>query len=381
MTEKLYYIDSYIKDFEARVLSVSEKGKAFAVVLDKTAFFPEEAGQSADSGYINGAKVLAVTVKDGIIEHTVDKPLTVGETVFCRIDFAERFDKMQNHTAEHIVSGLFHKLFGLNNVGFHLGCDEVTIDLDGVLTREDLDRVELLANRAIYENIKVEAIFPSAEELPAMDYRSKLELTENVRIVNIGDYDSCACCAPHVKMTGEIGAIKLLDFMKHRGGIRIRMLAGERALFDYRDKFKNIQEISAMLSVPQSNTAEGLRAYINGAMQTEYKLKGALSRIVELEAERIEPTDKNLVVFLKDLSLDEARELVNLAHHKVSGILVVLVGEENSYKYVMASENLDMREVVKAANTALSGKGGGKPPMMQGSFCATLKDINEYFAK
>lgn len=381
MTEKLYYIDSYIKDFEARVLSVSEKGKAFAVVLDKTAFFPEEAGQSADSGYINGAKVLAVTVKDGIIEHTVDKPLTVGETVFCRIDFAERFDKMQNHTAEHIVSGLFHKLFGLNNVGFHLGCDEVTIDLDGVLTREDLDRVELLANRAIYENIKVEAIFPSAEELPAMDYRSKLELTENVRIVNIGDYDSCACCAPHVKMTGEIGAIKLLDFMKHRGGIRIRMLAGERALVDYRDKFKNIQEISAMLSVPQSNTAEGLRAYINGAMQIEYKLKGALSRIVELEAERIEPTDKNLVVFLKDLSLDEARELVNSALHKVSGILVVLVGEEKSYKYVMASENLDMREVVKAANTALSGKGGGKPPMMQGSFCATLKDINEYFAK
>jgi alanyl-tRNA synthetase len=288
---------------------------------------------------------------------------------------------MQNHTAEHIVSGLFHKLFGLNNVGFHLGCDEVTIDLDGVLTREDLDRVELLANRAIYENIKVEAVFPTADELPSMEYRSKLELTENVRIVNIGEYDSCACCAPHVKFTGEIGAIKLLDFMKHRGGVRIRMLAGERALLDYRDKFKNIQEISAMLSVPQSNTAEGLRAYINGAMQTEYKLKGALSRIVELEAERIEPTDKNLVVFLKDLSLDEARELVNLALHKVSGILVVLAGEENSYKYVMASENLDMREAVKAANAALSGKGGGKPPMMQGSFCATLKDINEYFAK
>ena len=381
MTEKLYFKDAYIKEFTAKVLSVSERGGKFAVVLDKTAFFPEEAGQSADRGCIGEISVVAVYENGGVIEHVTESPINVGESVLCRLDFSERFEKMQNHTAEHIVSGLIHKLFGLDNVGFHLGREEVTIDVNGVLERADLDRVETLANQAVFENVEVVSSFPSPEKLSEIEYRSKLDLTENVRIVTVGEYDTCACCAPHVARTGEIGLIKLLDFMKHRGGTRIRMLAGSRALLDYRDKFKNIQEISAMLSLPQSESAEGLRAYMSAAMQTEYKLKNALLKIIELEADRIEPTDKNLVVFLKDLSLDEARELVNKALHKVSGVLVALVGEENNYKYVMASEKLDMREVVKAANAALSGKGGGKPPMMQGSFCSTLSDINEYFAK
>lgn len=381
MTEKLYYEDSYIKSFSARVLSVSEKDGKYSVILDKTAFFPQEAGQSADSGYIGGGRVYAVSERGGIIEHIVDKPLSVGDAVDCEIDFEERFDKMQNHTAEHIVSGLFHKLFGLDNVGFHLGRDEVTVDLNGILTREDLDRVELLANNAVFENIHVETVFPSAGELCSLEYRSKLELTENVRIVNIGEYDSCACCAPHVRRTGEIGLIKLLDFIKHRGGIRIRMLAGRRALLDYREKFSNVAEISAKLCVPQNETAKGLRAYMDSSAEREFEYKRALSRIVELEAEKINPTDGNLVCYLDGVSLDEARDLVNIALPKVGGVLVALVGEEGNYRYVMASEGADMREICKSANSALSGKGGGKPPMMQGSFAATLSKIKEYFSE
>lgn len=381
MTEKLYYEDSYIKSFSAKVLSVSEKDGKYSVILDKTAFFPQEAGQSADSGYIGGGRVYAVSERGGIIEHIVDKPLSVGDAVDCEIDFEERFDKMQNHTAEHIVSGLFHKLFGLDNVGFHLGRDEVTVDLNGILTREDLDKVELLANNAVFENIPVETVFTSALELCSLEYRSKLELTENVRIVNIGEYDSCACCAPHVRRTGEIGLIKLLDFIKHRGGIRIRMLAGRRALLDYREKFSNVAEISAKLCVPQNETAKGLRAYMDSAAEREFEYKRALSRIVELEAEKINPTDGNLVCYLYGVSLDEARDLVNIALPKVGGVLVALVGDEGNYRYVMASESADMREICKSANSALSGKGGGKPPMMQGSFAATFSEIKEYFSE
>ena len=381
MTKKLYYDNPYLKSFTAKVVSVSEKNGKYVIALDKTAFFPEEAGQSADTGYINGQPVLSVFERDGIIEHTVDKPLSVGDEVSCTINFDERFDKMQNHTAEHIVSGLFHKLYGLDNVGFHLGRDEVTVDLNGVLSREELDRVELLANRAVFENIPIEKLFPSAEELKLLEYRSKLDLTENVRIVNIGEYDSCACCAPHVRSTGEIGLIKLLDFMKHRGGIRIRMLAGERALNDYREKFSNALEISSLLCVPQNETARGLRAYMASASEREFALKRALSRIVELEAEKINSTDSNFVCYLDGLSLDEARELVNIALPKVGGVLVALVGNEGNYRYVMASENADMREICKSANSALSGKGGGKPPMMQGSFAATLSEIEDHFLK
>ena len=205
MTEKLYYISAYTSKFSATVVSFFTEGDKLLAVLDKTAFFPEEGGQSADTGMIGGACVIDVTERDGIIYHTVDTPLTVGETVECTIDFAERYEKMKCHTAEHILCGIMHKLYGAENIGFHLGDDVVTFDVSPVLTRADLDRVEDIANRIIAENVDVVASFPTREELCALEYRAKLDLTENVRIVSIGDYDKCACCAPHVEKTGEIG--------------------------------------------------------------------------------------------------------------------------------------------------------------------------------
>ncbi len=378
-TEKLYYKDAYIKEFSATVVSSYEKNGRFAVVLDKTAFFPEEGGQSADNGNINGVEVVDVREIDGVIEHFVDEPLEIGKVVECSISFCERFGKMQCHTAEHIISGLIHSLFGFDNIGFHLGKDYVTLDVNGILDRCDLDRIEDLANEAIYKNIPVSIAYPSSDELSSLEYRAKLDLTENVRIVNIGDYDSCACCAPHVGFTGEIGLIKILDFMKHRGGTRIHMLAGNRALMDYREKYKNILAISGMLCVPQNLTAEGLKTYIESASQTELELKSAYSRIVAFEAEKIRDVANNYVLVLEKGNINDAREIVNLALSRVPGVLTVLLGTDGDYKYVMASENRDMIKTVKEANAALCGRGGGRPPMMQGSFSATLKDIERFF--
>ncbi len=378
MTEKLYYKDAYIKDFTSTVISVTDKGDYYAVVLDRSAFFPEEGGQSADTGIINGVAVFDVQEHDGIIYHYTKAAPKLG-IADCHIDFAKRFDKMQCHTAEHIICGIIHSLWGFDNVGFHLGEDDVTLDINALMDREMLDKVEDMANEAVYKNLPVTTVFPAVEELSELNYRSKLDIKENVRIVNIEGYDSCACCAPHVARTGEIGLIKMLDFEKHRGGVRIHMLAGSRALKDYREKYRNIQAISAKLSVPQHNTAAALGEYMSTAAKNEYELKGALTASVKREAKAVMPREGNLVRYLPALGINEAREFVNIVMPRIKGVTLVLVGEENNYKYIMASESTDLKTALTAANKALNGKGGGRAPMMQGSFAASLDAIEKFF--
>jgi alanyl-tRNA synthetase len=213
------------------VLTVTPLESGFDVILDRTAFFPEEGGQSADTGKIGDAQVLYVYERDNIVHHITDKSPLLGNNKCC-LDFQDRYEKMQLHTAEHILCGILHKKYGYDNVGFHIGDDVVTFDINVVLSREILDEVEDEANAVVYSNIKVDTFFPKADELEKLNYRSKLDITDNVRIVQIGDVDACACCAPHVSATGEIGLIKMLHFEKHRGGTRIWMSAGYRALAD-----------------------------------------------------------------------------------------------------------------------------------------------------
>lgn len=378
MTDKLYYKDAYIKEFCANILSVKKAENGFDAVLDKTAFFPEEGGQSADTGTIGSSRVLDVYEKDGVVHHILDtEPTEI--MVNCKIDFDERFEKMQCHTAEHILCGIIHKLFGLDNVGFHLGDDEVTFDVNGVLDRAQLDRVENLANEAVFSNIKVESIFPSKEELSHIEYRAKLDITEGVRLIKIGDVDSCACCAPHVSYTGEIGMIKILDFMKHRGGTRIWMVAGKRALFDYRKRYENIKKISGYLSTPQSDVADTLETYISDSENTKSALKNARLKIAELNAEAIEKKEGSAVFLLPDFSIPELIAFSNIANKKIGGITVALSGCEGDYKYVISSNSVDLRAISKDINSALSGRGGGRPEMIQGSFGATLEMIKKYF--
>ena len=378
MTRKLYYEDAYIRNFSAEVLSVTECDGGYDVVLDSTAFFPEEGGQSADTGKIGTAEVYDVFEKDGIVHHLTKTAPEIG-SLECTIYFDPRFEKMQCHTAEHIVCGIIHKLYGFENVGFHLGADEVVFDVGGILTREDLNRVELLANDAVFANLAVTTSFPSSEELSTMEYRAKLDLTENVRIVSIGDVDSCACCAPHVARTGEIGMIKLLDFMKHRGGTRIWLVAGRRALLDYRTKYENILRISALLSAPQADTADTLEKHIKDTEELKNRLKHTRVALAESEANAMPDANKNAVCILDNYSFDELRAFVNAYKNRVGGITVAISGADGEYKYILASETVDLAKEIKTINAALLGRGGGKPGMVQGTFLTTAEKIKECF--
>lgn len=381
MTEKLYYIDAYISQFSATVLSCEGAGDRYETVLDRTAFFPEEGGQYADTGYIENVRVLDAREKDGVIYHITSEPITVGATPQCRIDFDVRYEKMQCHTAEHILSGLIHKHFGLDNVGFHLGDDYVTMDISGVLTRAELDEIEREANEAVYKNVEITTAFPKPSELSALDYRAKLDITENVRIVNIGDVDSCACCAPHVARTGECGLIKILDTEKLRGGLRMYITAGRRALAYFRMLFTSAGDISKQLSVPKEEIALGV-AKLGEALADEraafknYRLASARSRAAE-----VAHTDGNLVLHLPDLEGDELRIFASEAASHVGGILVALGGSEGCYKYVIASGTTDLRAASRDVNSALGGRGGGSSSMIQGTFAAPLSEIERYFAE
>ena len=380
MTEKLYYVDAYINEFDATVVDQYVDNGKTVIVLDRTAFFPEEGGQSSDTGFIGDARVIDVREKDGIIRHFVDKPLNKGEIYSCKIDFADRFEKMQCHTAEHIISGAIKRLYGFDNVGFHLGATEVTMDINGYLTREQLDEIELIANRAVFDNVPIKTYFPNSEKLRILEYRSKLDLTENVRIVEVEGYDICACCAPHVAYTGEIGLIKILDFEKHRGGLRINIAAGYRALRDYREKYSNVLKISAIFSEPQATVAKAAEGFNSSYEELKSRLKMAGINNARLEAKFIENTDDSLVCHYPDMNMDELREFVNCAKEKVGKILVALTGKDGDYKYIMTSAHIDLAPIYKQINGALSGRGGGRDNMIQGSFTTDFESISKYFS-
>lgn len=378
-TVRLFDKDSYIQTFDATVLSCEQYESGFAVVLDQTAFFPEEGGQSADGGTLEGVHVLDVQEKEGVIVHYTDAPLEIGVRVRGQLDFETRYQKMQIHSGEHIVSGLMHRKYGYNNVGFHLG-GEITMDFDGELTREQLNEIEDQANRIIYENVAITAEYPSAEVLAATMYRSKLELSENVRLVTIGEYDVCACCAPHVARTGEIGLIKLLDAIRYKGGMRIHFLAGSAALAHYRKTWQDVASISAMLSVKQSEVVEGVRKK-DAEIEKRSALISSLRRqLLDYKIAALEETEGNLCIFTDDPDMLSLRLLVNAGVPKCTGICAAFFGNDtDGYRYIMGSASRDLKTLSKQINAALGGKGGGSAQMIQGSCTAAEQVIREYF--
>ena len=379
MTEKLYYKDAYMTEFDAVVISCAELEGGYDILLDRTAFFPNEGGQYSDRGMLGSVRVLNVTEKEGVIHHHTESPIAVGTSVHGAVDFDERYEKMQCHTAEHILSGLIHKYHGLNNVGFHLGADDVTMDISAPLTREELDKIEALANEVVYKNIEVIDSFPSPEELKNIDYRSKLDFTDNVRIVKIGEYDSCACCAPHVKHTGEIGLIKILDFSKLRGGIRIHITAGRRAVRYFRECYKHISAVSASLSVPKNEIGEGVEKLLCELASVKAEYSSYRISVMERAAESVSNTEGNAVFVFRDAATDELIAFSNKAIDKISGILVLLSVKDGDYKYVISSRTVNLREKIGEINKSLLGRGGGKPNLVQGSFACDYNKIFEYF--
>ena len=276
MTLKLYENNSYIKEFTATVLSCAEQNGKFLVTLDKTAFFPEGGGQAPDKGFINNIAVLDVQENGEEVVHTLEKPLNALEEVSGKIDWALRFSRMQNHCAEHILSGVIHKLFGYNNVGFHMNDSLVTFDVSGTLTPENIEQVELEANRAVFENAEITAFYPTAEEFETVDCRSKIELKEGVRLVNVKGFDTCACCAPHPDRAGEIGLIKIVNFYSFKGGTRIEMVAGSLALADYSYLHNAAKSIMKQLSAKREEIAESVEKLGADLAAARFENKGLL---------------------------------------------------------------------------------------------------------
>ncbi len=385
-TVKLYETDSSAFSFHAIVLGVVPYQGGYGIVLDKTLFFPEGGGQAGDIGSLS-YRDTAFSVRDtrivsGEILHITDAPIPVGEVVAGELNIALRKRRMQCHSGEHIVSGIVHALFGYENVGFHLGDDDVTLDFNGVLTREELLHVEHLANAAVYADLPIEVSYPSPGELASLAYRSKLELTEGVRIVRIPGIDTCACCAPHVARTGEIGEIKLLDFSHYKGGVRVHMLAGVAAWEDHHARYLAALEISHLLSLKQNEIVGGVSALL-ARCDTLRGEVGALRRsVVALRAEALSFSVGNRILTADGLDAEALRELVTLAVKKTDGIVIGLLGEDGSgYRYIIGAEASPLRTLVREYNAALSGRGGGRDTMVEGTFRASLAEIRAYFAK
>ena len=377
-TEKLYYIDSHLFDFEATVLDCRKTEKGWAAILDRTAFFPEGGGQPADTGFIASIPVTDVQEQGGEILHFCGEAPPMGAHLPCRVEREQRLVRMQNHSGEHIVSGLAHELYGCENVGFHMGEDCMTIDFDRELSWQQLMEVETLANRAVRENLPVLCSFPEGEVLQTLEYRSKLDLTENVRIVEIPGIDRCACCAPHVERTGEIGLIKILDAERHRGGVRLSLCCGMLALKDYRVKQENIAAISQALSAKRQETAEAVSRLLTEQQKNKERIAALSMELARLKAEDCPATEGNLCVF--DNVLDEValRELVNLLMEKCGGIAAAFSGsDETGYRYIMGSRRVDLRRCAKEINRLIDGRGGGKPQMIQGSAAAGAEHIRQ----
>ena len=379
MTEKLYDKDSHIKEFTARVLSCRKEGERWAVTLDRTAFFPEGGGQGADTGFLTDSRVLDVQEDSGEILHFVDSPLKEGESVTGVLDWEQRFRRMQNHSGEHLLSGLVHARYGYRNVGFHLGDGDVTVDFDGELTRSQLEELESAVNRAIAENVSVTCWYPPKEELAALDYRSKLDLTENVRLVRFEGYDLCACCAPHVSRSGEIGSLRILDHMRHRGGIRLHMLCGLDAMEDARARYLVTVAISGLLSVPQLETPKAVRRVLGELEETKQALAESRRQILQMKADAMPETDGNLCLFEAEMDMLSLRELVNAGMARCGGICAAFVGSDGDWKYIIGSRIKDLRSMAKEINAAIGGRGGGRPEMIQGSCSASRQQIETYF--
>lgn len=380
MTDKLFYKDSFTKSFHATVISCEPDGDRYQAVLDRTAFFPEGGGQYADTGKLGGVNVLDVQEKDDRVIHYIDGPLTVGEEVYGEIDWKLRFSRMQQHTGEHVVTGIIHNKYGYDNVGFHVNDEICTLDMNGPLTKEQLTEVETLANEAIYADVPVHVLYPTKEELETLEYRSKIEILGQVRIISIPGYDVCACCAPHLHSTGEIGMIKIVNTMKYKGGVRINIACGDRALSDYRKKEEAVKGIMVELSAKEELIAEAVKKMKEENQILKLKLENAQKDMLAFKAAAIEEGQQKVCLFESDLTGNGPRELMNMVLDRNVGICAVFCGnDEGGYRYVIGSRTENCREIGKKINEEFQGKGGGKPDMIQGSLKGPKDQIFRIF--
>lgn len=376
---KLYYADSHLQTFTATVLDCVAVKDGYEICLDATAFYPVGGGQPSDTGTLGECRVLSVREEGENIYHLCDKPLTVGQTVAGKIDWDRRFDFMQQHSGEHMVSGVIYETYGYHNVGFHMGADLVTIDFDGVIPQEDLQKIEDRVNRAIWENLPVKCYYPTQEELPTVPYRRKKDLPWPVRIVEFPGMDICACCGTQVKRTGEVGLVKLFSCVKFHEGVRIEMACGGRALGMLSRVFDQNRQVSQAFSAKIGETGQAARR-MNDALSAEKLQRAGLEkRLFHYIAQSY--AGKVLALhFEEDLSASANRELCD-AIADYAKIAVTLSGnDKDGYSLCIISRTEDAKALGAAAVQALHGRGGGKREAFQGSVSAARQEIEQYFS-
>ena len=377
-TRKLYYEDPFQKGFASTVVSCEEVKGGYAVVLEETAFYPEGGGQPCDVGTLGSANVLDVREKDGVIIHLCDRPLTAGASVSGKIDWARRFDHMQQHSGEHICSGLICARFHCDNVGFHMGADTVTIDFNADISWEALLEIEQTANLYIYEDHPIDIQFHRGAELDKIDYRSKKPLEGDVRIVAFPGADCCACCGTHVARSGQVGLVKFLSVQKFRDGVRIEMLAGRRAHRYLSACWEQDVHVAQALSVKPTASLAGVERVL--AELSALKLRCARLEESAFAQTAAQYENKgNVLLFEEEMDGDSLRKLCDAVTKTCGGRCAVFAGADGAYKYAIGHADGDLRELTKTLNAALSGRGGGKPNFVQGSVSASRAEIEAFF--
>jgi len=379
-TRKLYYEDSHLRTFSAEVLSCQQGEKGYEVILDATAFYPEGGGQAADTGFLNGIRVKDTRERGETVVHFCEAPLEVGTAAEGTIDWENRFRRMQQHSGEHIVSGIINRRWGYHNVGFHMGTDIITIDFDGVIPAEELASIEAEANGAVWNNLTVKCWYPSEEELPNVFYRTKRALPWPVRIVQVPMFDSCACCGTHVKATGEIGLIKLFSVIGFRGGTRMEMACGSSALKLLNQAYEQNRQVSQAFSAKIEETGAAARRMNEVEAALKYRVTGLEKRIfIGIADSYAEKGD--VVHFEESLDNNAVRDLADAIAEKCGGTAAVFSGsDETGYAFCMVTRTGDLRTLGKEMTKALGGRGGGKPIFQQGRVQAPKAEIEAFFA-
>ena len=377
-TIKLYYQDAFLRRFDAAVLDCVPDKKRWLVTLDRTAFYPEGGGQGADQGTLGGVNVLDVHEKDGVIYHTCDGPLTAGETVAGQIDWDRRFDHMQQHSGEHIVSGMLCSTYHCDNTGFHMGADTVTIDYNADIPWEGVLEIERRANRYIWENHPIVIRYPEPAELAALPYRSKKALEGPVRITEFPGADMCACCGTHVETSGQVGLAKFIGWQKFRDGVRLEVLFGQRALDYLALNWQQNSAIGRELSVKPDATHAAVT-------RLKEELSAVKQRCDALETEHFASLAAqydgagNVLLVQPPMESDAARRLCDMTAARCGGRCAVFAGQDGAYKYAVIHPGADIRELIKTMNAALNGRGGGRDGFAQGSAACTEAEIRSFF--
>ena len=384
MTDKLYLKDSYLLSVETHISEIIDEGNCLSVVFTVSPFFPGGGGQPSDSGLINEIPVIEAYEQENVIYHRLkDKnfPYSVGDIVLLSVDEKIRFERMRAHTGEHIVSGIAHNLYGAENVGFHM--DEnglMTVDFDKYFDKSVLAKIEIEANKCVMADAEIKASIYSSIDIEGIEFRSKLEFKDDVRIVEINGIDRCACCAPHLKTTGEVGSVKILSSASHRGGVRITLVCGLNSYLEFQRRYRQVLDISALLCSKYDECVSCVAELIENNKKLKNEKEQIRNEFLLFIASKIQKSDI-IVEFFDQMNIDDLRRINNYLTEKCGIISLLFSGsDEQGYCYCIYSDKLQLAEFFRDFKAALNGTGGGKGAILQGRVKATKNEIYRFIS-